>query len=392
MPWIIPENKLDADQRSFINNVDITKQNIFIKGFAGSGKSVLLAYVAKKVLSSRSKPSVVLIVFTQSLVTMYKTAFNEMGLNVDVRTYYSFLLSNNMFDYILCDEVQDLPARVLREMNKRGKHVIVAGDSNQSIYDCDPKYQEKTVEPSEIINFLLARAFELTIIHRLSRSIIDAVQRFMPKMNIFSSKRDLTKGDTQIRLCEAPSDLEEVSYVMKKAKEAISKGYTAAILIPEQKMIVKFIDYALQDAEKDPWKIQLNKYGKPDMLKLNNYLLKCGLKIQFVGSGIGNFSESDDKITIMTMHSSKGLDFDQVFIPFANASMSMEYWPDPKIAQTVFMVAMTRSRGDLYITYHGYKSHYLDAFEKNCLKIDISDTTTQPKSSKSINIDNPWGF
>ena len=48
MAWIIEENKLDAQQRDFLDNVDINRKNVWIKGFAGSGKSILLAYTAKK--------------------------------------------------------------------------------------------------------------------------------------------------------------------------------------------------------------------------------------------------------------------------------------------------------------------------------------------------------
>lgn len=48
MAWIIEENKLDAQQRNFLDNVDINRKNVWIKGFAGSGKSILLAYTAKK--------------------------------------------------------------------------------------------------------------------------------------------------------------------------------------------------------------------------------------------------------------------------------------------------------------------------------------------------------
>lgn len=33
--WIVPENKLDAQQRDFIDNVDINKKNVWIKGFPG---------------------------------------------------------------------------------------------------------------------------------------------------------------------------------------------------------------------------------------------------------------------------------------------------------------------------------------------------------------------
>ena len=42
MAWIIEENKLDTQQRDFLDNVDINRKNIWIKGFAGSGKSILL--------------------------------------------------------------------------------------------------------------------------------------------------------------------------------------------------------------------------------------------------------------------------------------------------------------------------------------------------------------
>lgn len=41
MAWIIEENKLDAQQRDFLDNVDINRKNVWIKGFAGSGKSIL---------------------------------------------------------------------------------------------------------------------------------------------------------------------------------------------------------------------------------------------------------------------------------------------------------------------------------------------------------------
>lgn len=47
--WIIPEHKLDEQQREFLDNWNVNSPNAWIKGFAGSGKSVLLAYVAKKI-------------------------------------------------------------------------------------------------------------------------------------------------------------------------------------------------------------------------------------------------------------------------------------------------------------------------------------------------------
>jgi len=48
MAWIVPYNKLDEQQKDFIDNMDINRRNIWIKGFPGSGKSVLLAHTIKK--------------------------------------------------------------------------------------------------------------------------------------------------------------------------------------------------------------------------------------------------------------------------------------------------------------------------------------------------------
>ncbi len=387
MAWIIPENKLDTQQRDFLDNVDITRKNVWIKGFAGSGKSVLLAYTAKKILSRNSSSSVVLVVFTQSLVEMFKAAFQELGLRIEIETYFGFMNGSRKYDYVLVDEVQDLTPRVFTEINRRASHIVVAGDSNQSIYDIDPKWREATVSPSEIGRLINGDPYELSIIHRLSRSIIDAVQRFLPRINIFSSKRDMTKSDTQIRLCEATSEAKEVSYIMENATKAVNQGYSTAVLIPTQKKILTFVNQALQEAGKTPWTAQTNQYGKIDFGAMNNYLKANDVKIQYVGNGYGKFSENDHRVIVMTFHSAKGLDFDNVFIPYANSSMFIS--SDESLAKTLFMVAMTRTKENLYITYYGYPSDYLDTFKSNCSKINISSTTNMTAKATA---GSPWGF
>ena len=128
--------------------------------------------------------------------------------------------------------------------------------------------------------------------------------------------------------------------------------------------------------------------GRADLDSLK-YLKANGVKIQYVGNGYGNFSENDRRIILMTYHSAKGLDFDNVFIPFANNNLYIS--PDESMAKTLFMVAMTRARKNLYISYYGYPSDYLDAFRSNCAHIDIS-TSTVGKMSTTNNDNNPWGF
>ena len=77
----------------------------------------------------------------------------------------------------------------------------------------------------------------------------------------------------------------------------------------------------------------------------------------------------------MTYHSSKGLDFDNVFIPGLNRNLFITYNSD--LSRTLFMVAMTRSRNNLYLTYSGYKHDYLQKFSSDCKSIDIHANLNQ---------------
>ena len=387
MPWLVPENMLDDQQRQFIENVDIDRQNVWIKGFPGSGKSVLLAYTMKKIRRKDPNAKVVVVVFTHSLIAMFKAAFTEMGIPANIMTYYDFMNGGSTYDYVLSDEVQDMTGRVLSSMNSRAKHVIVAGDENQSIYERDPKYMEATVTPSQITTLLNSRDFELGIIHRLSSSIIAAVEKFLPNMNIFSARRDMARRATQIRLCSSNSMSEEVKYVMREAQRAVNIGDTAAILIPSHGCIIDFVQTALSVLGKPRWNEQLNRYGKVDYSKLNQYLSSLNVKMQYVGNSYGSFTENSGKICLMTYHSSKGLDFDNVFMPGLNQSLYIN--SNETLSRTLFMVAMTRSRNNLYLSHSGTRSAYLSNFAGDCNRINIHDAL----NGQSINAgNNVFGF
>ena len=383
MAWLVPENMLDDQQRDFVENIDINQRNVWIKGFPGSGKSVLLAYTLKRIRRQTPSAKVAVVVFTRSLITMFKAAFAEMGVSANIMTYYEFLKSSSDYDYVLSDEIQDMTDRVLTTMNNKAKHVIVAGDENQSIYDSDPKYREPTVSPTQITSLLNCRDFELGIIHRLSSSIIAAVEKFMPNMNIFSARRDMTKQTTQIRLCTANSAEQEAKYIMREAQKAVNVGDTVAILIPTQQKILEFFQIALTALGKSKWSVQLNSWGKVDYNKLNSYLSSNGVKMQYVGNGFGSFSEGGGKINVMTYHSSKGLDFDNVFLP--GLSQSLYINSNERLSRTLFMVAMTRSRNNLYLTYSGSQSAYLSNFSSDCSHINVSDVLNGQNSIASGN-------
>ena len=172
---------------------------------------------------------------------------------------------------------------------------------------------------------------------------------------------------------------------MKEAEKAVKIGETVAILIPTQNAILSFAQDLLRIKGYEPWNVELNRYGRTDYDSLNRYFELCEIPIQYVGNSYGNFSEESKKITFMTYHSSKGLDFDNVFLPFLNNSLFIV--PDESLSKTLFMVAMTRSRNNLYLTYSGYKHKYVDNFAADCNVINIHDAlTSQNQSFKGENI------
>lgn len=384
MPWMIREDQLDPDQREFIDNSSRQNNNVWIRGFAGSGKSVLLVHSLRDVLAREPNANVVVIVFTHSLKDLFETGIHELNLptEIPVMTYYEFYRNEVNYDYIFCDEVQDLPERILRKMRLKGRKIIVAGDSNQSIYDSDPQWKEPTVKPEAIGHLLDASAFNLNIIHRLTRSIINAIKLLMPAMNSFGDKRDMTRQDVSIRLCKAMNNLEEVEYVYEEALKGANVGDSSIVLFPKRDLIIGFANSILASHGKSQWNRMQNRYGKADFASLNYHLEEQIVRMQVVGNGYGSLesSQRNGDIILMTYHSAKGLDFDNVFLPFLNSELSIS----PNNEKTLFMVAMTRSRKNLYLSYHGRLNSIVNPFMNECTEINISEQINTQNQNNDI--------
>jgi superfamily I DNA/RNA helicase len=84
----------------------------------------------------------------------------------------------------------------------------------------------------------------------------------------------------------------------------------------------------------------------------------------------------------MSYHSSKGLDFDNVFLPYLNNS----FYLHPSNANTLFMVAMTRSqKKSLLNILSVILMIWLTSFKGECTEISISDILNQRTSTRSNN-------
>lgn len=377
MAWMIKYDKLDDDQKDFVDKEINNTGNIWIQGFAGSGKSVMLIHALRKKMDKNPNAIVCVVVYTHSLIDMFKTGMNELGMpNVPVMTYHAFVKGFQTYDYIFCDEVQDLPKDVLTKMKSRSQYVYVAGDSNQSIY-------ENTVTPSEIGQVLSARPFVLNKIYRLTKSIIAAVTNLLPNMDIFGAKRDMSKRDVSVRLSKAYDKEDEVKYIWEQATNATSEGYSAVALLPKHEYIQEFSNILLKNNNKPKWNYQEDNWGKPDYKSLNSHFLNHGLKVEYVGNGFGSFqnAERNRNLILMTYHSAKGMDFDNVFLPFLSDDLEIS----KTNSETLLMVALTRSKMNLFLTYSGFIHRLVKKFEASCQTIPLNKSNNEKASG--INFD-----
>lgn len=373
MAWMIREDQLDPEQREFVNAESQKPGNIWIQGVAGSGKSILLVHTLRRVLNDNPQAKTIVVVYTHALINMFKAGLRELKIdNIPVVTYHEFKKQGGFYDYILCDEVQDLPEDVLRLMASQGRHILVAGDSNQSIY-------ENTVSPQDIGRCIAARPYKLTMIHRLTQSIIRAVQKLLPTMNIFQAKRDLTKQDVSIRLCKADSIDQEYEYVYSEALKGANVGETSVVLFSAHEAIVQFANNLLQREQKPLWDIEKNRYYKTDFGSLNRHMQKHGVSLEYVGNGYGSLeaASKNHRVLLMTYHSSKGLDFDNVFLPHQDSRLVLH----TESPEALYMVAITRSKKNLYLTHIQSPHKYVQRFIEDCTRIELS------KANQSVGVD-----
>lgn len=375
MKWFKEYAELDPEQRDFVDSKFSENKNYWIQGHAGSGKSVLLVHSLIKAYNKNPNLKVCFVLYTHALIDMIKTGIpSELKSKVEVMTYFQFQKSSKTYDLILVDEVQDLPANVVRELKRRSSRVISAGDMNQSIY-------EGRVSPSEIKNLLNAQTFPLKIIHRLTKTLKKIASFF--KSDVLGAKEDWNKKDVQVIIGIArPFSSDEFEFVWRKAKlQASNSNSPTVVLLPFHSSIVKFMNFVLSHENKPTLDENMN-----DNEARNNYLDKHNVKLEYIGNGFGSLDNAvgKNKVMVMTYHSSKGLDFKNVFIP--NLYGGMTIWRDSEeMSKTLFFVAVTRSRENLYLTYAANSPHkYVALVQGECRVKDISELLEEVKKEENL--------
>ena len=323
MSWFIPYPQLDNEQLEFLENSEKeSDKNFWLKGYAGSGKSVLLIHLLLKEKERKPNSRVIIVLYTHALIDMIRSGIPEEYNSISVVTYHQFYKMTGTWDLVLVDEVQDLPEYIVRDIHSKGKRVIVAGDTNQSIYD-------DVCETDKINEILNGKSFTLGIIHRISRSIRKIAQFFCYDKNGFNAASMGRIVNLPPRLIKAKDKEGELKWLILSAKEYAHNHYSPAILIPGHFEIFNFFQKLLafegkpllsEDLDTSQGGDRRSKYNS-----INIHIRQNGLKFQYLGNGAGSFAKAgnEDLVTVMTYHSAKGLDFKSVFIPFLSAASAI---------------------------------------------------------------------
>lgn len=331
--WMIKESELDDDQIKVL--MSALDKSCIVSGCAGSGKSVLALIKAQRIQKEKGN-NYQIIVFTKALCNYMNSGRKELGLTNNF--HYHWFWKNKLYapksDYIIVDEIQDFSKEEIEQfLGCTNKNFFFFGDTAQSIYG-----GLKETIPVEDIRPIFssargAKEWELYRNYRLPLPIAKFVQKVGVDLPPFiestykSKEKELPKI---IRYDSKEKQLDAIHRIIQNNNMG-----DVAILIPDNSKV----SYVFEE---------LSKKG-------GNYEYKDKTSSSL------NFGTTNPKI--MTYHSAKGLQFETVFIPFAE-----DFSADGDAQQKALYVALTRTYRNLYVLYSGLLPSPLSLIDRSLYK------------------------
>lgn len=361
MKWMVPINQLDGTQERAISDiVDNVRDDHLVSGFAGSGKTIVLTHVVERLAALPRGRTVCFATFTHALKDMVTSGLSASALRkTEIMTFDTLAKDETVFDILIADELQDLKAQRIKKVVGRYKSIVAAADFNQRIY----RFAAKRNEIDELIDD--ASVHQLGEIHRINENIFQIATTIHPDA---APRREpqIRDDDEKARFYEAPSRREEFRAIYAEASRLAAPEYPSAVFFPSKKIMKDFIDVL---AAAHSWGVPPELESNADEWEgpydaMNAFLDAEATELHIFGSGSGEMARSDDEavVYLMTYHSSKGLDFPNVFLPHLTDETSLEPMKNAKDEEErrLFFVAVTRARQRLYLSFHGTPHRFLE--------------------------------
>lgn len=339
--FYVKEEELDDYQVKIINKR--TDSSFIVKGCAGSGKSILALWKAKQIQENGN--SFLFVIFTKALKQYMKDGISQIGLSANnVENYHQcFSWSKDgekwegdwkkgEYDYLIVDEAQDFSKEdILLFKSKATKALLLYGDSAQQLYKF---FTDKTAISMDDMAYITKFPTEqLVFNHRLPKTIA----RLAEKIN---NEDDDLEGRCR-------KDGNELPKILKY--NSLNMELDAIIEIIKNR---NFEDVGILLRNND------------DVKNVATYLTGKGLNVEAkINEKVElNFNSSNPKI--MTYHSSKGLQFEAVFLPECHTSGDDDRNP--------LYVAVTRTYQSLYVMHSGNLSHFFDAIPSEIYETSLT--------------------
>jgi DNA helicase II / ATP-dependent DNA helicase PcrA len=241
---------------------------------------------------------------------MMRFATDMLSNNISIRTQ-----TINKYKYILIDEFQDTSEQNLKLINliinTNEPNLFLVGDDWQSIYGFRGSRIDYMVNPEKY--FPGAVVFKLNTNYRSKKEIVKLSNKFIKK-NKYRTGKKLKAA---------------------KGRGGILKSFCVKNFEEEVQVIRNIIE-----------NLENNNINDIALLYRNNW------QGDYLKKKLDTAAASPASLKYMTMHSSKGLEFDNVII----AGISDDIIPDASVdieeERRLLYVAMTRARNNLYIVHH----------------------------------------
>ena len=339
--FFVNEDELDDFQVQLLQKrID---RSMIVSGCAGSGKSILALWKAKQIQEHQGGATYKFIVFTKALNRYMSDGIRAIGLNNDSFMYHHQWEKSGYpsADFIIVDEIQDFTREEISRFKAAAKRAFFFwGDSAQSIYSGLKDTQdvlsiaaEASIQPEQL-------AFN----HRLPRKIA----RFAAQLNYDEDlvQRCRKEGAEMPRILHFATLEQQLDLAMKQIRNR--QITDAAIMFPTNGMVKRAYDYLQSQGHS----IEAKYDDKQDF---KNSLLDLDF--------------ASDNTKLMTYHSSKGLQFEAVFLPECSVSRDRDRKP--------LYVAITRSYQYLYVMYSKELSGFFDAIPSNLYSTTLEEGRIQ---------------
>ena len=323
--FYVKDSELDDYQRKIINKR--TDNSFIVKGCAGSGKSILALWKAKQI-QNEGRGTYQFIVFTKALMQYMSDGVKQVGINsnnVDYHWRWEISKGSPSADYIIVDEAQDFSKEdILKFKSKAKKALLLYGDSAQQLYKF---LQDKNPVSMEDIAVITGFPTEqLVFNHRLPKEVARLAE-------YISSTKDDLEDRCKFEAGERPKILEYNS--MNDQLDAIAE------IIKNRNFEDVGIFFRLNSEVERAYKFFKDK----------------GLNVEAKFDRTIDLNFNSDNPKLMTYHSSKGLQFESVFLPECSCSDNEDRNP--------LYVALTRTYQSLYIMHSGNLSTFFDSVPTN---------------------------